>query len=171
MNTESDPERNDTTRIKNLPDGPRRVFSVLFLGVSLILLLSVADFLVENYFITIRSMETDAKIVNKKTAYSKSGYGYYVDYEFSVDTRDFSRTRFWGLFKRDSRVTKHEYDSLDIGSTIKVVYSKMYPFYNRPKEMGNENSTIIWQILGMVVFGGIAVNELKNLRKKKQSGV
>ncbi|MBN1547468.1 MAG: hypothetical protein JW902_12495 [Syntrophaceae bacterium] len=106
-----------------------------------------------------------ANITSKKSYHSKTGYQYYIDYEFSLESRDYKRKWFYGLLSDKTAVSLTQYDSVDIGTDPEVLYNKENPNISRPRELVHETSRLQWKILGIIFFMVIGVNEIRNRRK------
>jgi hypothetical protein len=57
----------------------------------------------------------------------------------------------------------------DNGSELLIQYSKLNPNISVPKDISNDRSYLIWELLGILVFGSVAINELRIFLKKKRS--
>lgn len=147
--------------LREMPAGMRKIVAVLCLCIALVMLIFIIDKAITNIGLARGSNEAAAWITGKKAYHSKTGYKYYVGYTFEIDGKEYQRTWLYGLFNTKTQVTKQEFDAVDTGTDIKVIYPADNPKINRPKDMGSDQSYVVWQVLGVLVFGAIGINEIR----------
>jgi hypothetical protein len=163
-------DTNATQGQKNLaPRGFRIVISIVFFFIALFLITLITDTVVTQSSVSSNTAETMALVTRKETTRRKSGLGYSIAYAFQVDGKEYSRRWFFGRFAERTDVSRQEYDRLEEGAEIAVIYSKADPTYNRPRDYRNSRDLTFWQFLGVIAFGVIALNEWRLLFIKKKA--
>jgi hypothetical protein len=166
-NSKMDDQSKPQNDAKIAPVGFRIVISILFFCLSLCFLAFIIDTVVEDLLIFAGKTEVNAEIVNKEMTHGKSGYRYYISYVFRDGEKEYVRSDLFGLISENTELTRREYDNREIGSVIPVIYSRISPSYNRPRDILSTNDNMFWLFLGVIVFGGISLNEFRSLRRKK----
>jgi len=103
----------------------------------------------------------EATVTGKSEAKSKNGKVYYAKYAFRINDQAYSRKALFGLIAKKTRLTKIQYDGIETGGTLEVLYSKIDPSANRYSDDKYKDDGKIWMVLGILVFGAISVNEIR----------
>ncbi len=157
----------NNNKIKAMPDSMRIAIAILFFFVSVFFAVSIIDSVITDYYISTGGVEIDANIINKKTTHNKYGYRYYVSYVFSNNGKEYKRRSLFGLFSKDTEITKNEYDRLETGSVIPILYYGKNPSFNSPKNISITSNKNMWFLLGIIVCGVISLNEFRYFIKRK----
>lgn len=157
----------NNNKIKAMPDGMRIAIAILFFFISVFFAVSIIDTVLTDYYISTGGVEIDANVINKKTTHNKYGYRYYVSYVFSNKGKEYKRRSLFGLFSKDTEITKNEYDRLETGSVMPILYYGNNPSFNSPKNISITSNKNMWFFLGIIVFGVISLNEFRCFIKRK----
>lgn len=156
-------------QMKPMPNGMRIGIAIVFFLLTVFFAVSVIDSYMTSFYLSSGGVETNAGIISKKTTHNKYGYRYYVTYTFSDNGREYHRSQLFGLFAKDTEITKSEYEQLEAGSAIPILYYGKNPSYNCPKNIIVTSNKNTWFILGILVFGAVSLNEFRHLFKRKFS--
>jgi len=150
---------------------PIKLKVAVMIGMILLLVLLpalVLDELMSNYFLKYNKAETTGIIETKERIHSKEGYKYYLNYHFEVNGKVYQRKWFYGLFNKRTLIKQNTFDNYEIGDEIDVYYSKKRPTISIPKDIAYNKSYLVWELIGIIMFGLVVVNEIKNYIKKKR---
>jgi hypothetical protein len=153
---------------KEMPIGMRVVFTVLFSMLTLFLAALVIDGVSSKVVLDSSAAETTGILDSKNQTHGKDGYAYYFTYHFVVHNVEYRRKWFFGLLNKSTQVQLNTYNSHEIGSEISIAYSKINPNISTTKDVSNERSYLLWQFLGILVFGAIAINEIRAFIKRRK---
>ena len=156
---------------KPIPPAMRRVFAYVFLILSLFLALVAADKIFTEGMIAISRTEAPARVVSKEATTSRTGRSYYIAYEFEAGKQRYRRKVLFGLIPKMTQVRLPDYQALPEGSNVNIIYSKANPAFNLPVNDPYRNDKLIFILLGVLVFGGISINEFRTIIKTKHRKV
>jgi hypothetical protein len=71
----------------------------------------------------------------------------------------------FGLLKKGTEIYSADRKAFAEGASIEVIYSSLAPSINVPVNDPYRNDKSVFIVIGALLFGFIAVNEFKNLRK------
>jgi hypothetical protein len=151
----------NTTSVQNVSPKQARIIAVVFVLISIGLLSILVDKGLNSALIGISEVKTKAIVTEKKIAKGKSGRSYLVSYSFSANEKTYTRKGYFGLFNLKTELRSNDYNSLDNGSEIDVVYSKINPVFNKAINDPYINDKNIFMIIGVVVFCFIGISILK----------
>ena len=163
--TISGKETGSTSQMKPMPPVMRLVITLIFSVFSILFALVLVDDFYTGNMLSGNIVKTTASINKREISKYKNGKRYYISYEFRLGNQTFHRSTFFHLLKKKTEVTRNEYETLQEGDTMPVVYAKTNPEYNQP-EKGNNDRNMFWIWSGMIVFGVISVNEISRFMKK-----
>lgn len=152
---------------KPMPRGMLVLFIVVFYAIAFYSALSILDVIATNIMLTVNVTETDALVTAKSLEQGKSGKKYKIDYAFTVNGAEYSRRVLFGLLPKKSTLDKESYDSLQEGDSIKVMYARGNPRFNRPANDHINDNRLFLRIITLLVFGFVAFSETKTLAKKR----
>jgi hypothetical protein len=161
-------EQTSINAAKPMPRGMLIVLIFAFYAIAFYSALSILDVIAANVALTVNTSETDALVTAKTLEQGKSGKKYKIEYTFTVDGTDYSRRVLFGLLPKKSALPKASYDSLTEGDSIKIIYARANPRYNKPANDHLNDNRLFLRIITLLVFGFMALNETKNLAKKKE---
>jgi len=72
-----------------------------------------------------KGVTVDAEIIHINTVHFRYLKGYELEYAFSVDGKEYNRT---------SPISKYDYERLERGMTIPIIYHSRYPKVSRPAD-------------------------------------
>lgn len=156
---------------KPMPPGMRQAFAYILLIAALFLALLAADKIFTQAIIASGKIEATAKVTAKEATNSRSGRAYYIAYEFQVGDQRYQRKVLFGLIPKMTQVRLADYEALPEGSAVKVIYSQSNPAFNLPVNDPYRNNKLIFILLGVLVFGGISINEFRTIIKIKNRKV
>ncbi|MBA4369119.1 MAG: hypothetical protein C0403_15935 [Desulfobacterium sp.] len=156
---------------QQMPFGMRIVVTSVMLLLALSFSITVISMYYTDLIIFLSKGTIEATVIQKSVTKNKNGKNYYITYSFNIRNIEYTRKVLFGLAEKKSMVTKQQFDSVEEGSTLEVVYSKNNPIYNRLADDNYKDDMKIWFILGILVFGTISLNEIRimirNKREKK----
>lgn len=154
---------------KPMPRGMRIVVAIVFFFISLYCAVSILDSFTAGVLLSINKTETSAVIAGKSTAKGRFGTRYYIVYSFTLNGTEYARKELFTLIPKKTQINGILYESLNEGSPIPIAYSRSNPNYNKPLISSIQERNILLRALGFLVFGIVALNEIKNLIKKKEN--
>lgn len=154
---------------KQMPAGMRVVVTVVMFFLALYFLVTVLSMNYADGLLFLSKGTIEATVVGKSEAKSKNSKVYYAEYEFKINDRAYSRKALFGLIAKKTRLTKIQYDGIETGGTLPVLYSKIDPSVNRYSDDKYKDDGKIWMILGVLVFGVISFNEIRLFIRAKSS--
>ena len=164
-NVKSTVQENKIT--KPMPLGLKIVISIIMFLSSLYLSVSVIDILITEAILINTKIETQARITSKEINKGKSGKSYYITYYFNIGNKNYERKLLFGLFTKQSKINRTDFESLSGGSSLGVIYSSISPLFNRPKDDPFKYDKLFLFCIGAIVFGVVSINEFRSLNKKK----
>ena len=156
---------------KPMPPAMRLVFAWIFLFLALFLALVAADKIFTQTIIASGKVEAPARVTSKEAATSRTGRSYYIAYEFEAGKQRYRRKVLFGLIPKMTQVRLPDYQALPEGSNVNIIYSKANPAFNLPVNDPYRNDKLIFILLGVLVFGGISINEFRTIIKTKHRKV
>ena len=162
----TEPRQETDAVAREMPFPMRIVVSIVLMLLSLWFTLVILDVVSSEAAIAAGKAETVAEIIGKNSTRGRGGYRYFVEYAFESDGAAYSRKFLFRLFDKKSEVHRSEYESLEVGAGVPVVYARGNPDYNRPRDDRNVYANFLWYVLGIAGFGAIAINEAKIIFRK-----
>jgi hypothetical protein len=154
---------------QEMPKEMRVTITILFSVIAILLSVLVIDKVFSDTILFVTKSEIKGIVDNKYQTHGKDGNKYFIKYHFTINNTDYKRTWFFGTFEKYSQVQLSTYNDCKTGSDIQIVYAKITPKISALKDLSHERSYLIWQLLGIVIFGGIVINELRNYINKRKS--
>ena len=146
--------------------GFRKAIPAVMFSLAAVLLILMADTLSAGFLLSRLPSEAAGVITAKNRYHSKTGYQYYLKYSFTLDGREYRGKRIFGLLDRSTRVSAPEYENYEVGSDVTVIYSGNHPEVSRLKGIEYRQNYLVWELLGIVIFSLIGINEIRSRRKK-----
>jgi hypothetical protein len=144
----------------------RRVVALVFSIVSACLAIVMVDRVFAQAMIFAGRKSAAATVTKVVTTKSRSVTSYWVSYSFKIGDRSYERRSLFGALRQGTKIYNADRDAFSEGSSIEVLYSGFDPAFNEPVKDPYRNDKSIFIVIGALVFGFVAANELKSLRKK-----
>jgi hypothetical protein len=168
MDDANDPAdaRSSASSGKMMSPRGRLVVAILFSIISIGLAIIMADRAFTGAMIAFGSKAGTATVTKAEQTKSRSVTSYWISYSFEVDGRNYERRSLFGSLRQGTKILSTDRDASSVGASIEVLYSSFAPSINEPVKDPYRNDKSTFILIGALLFGFIAVNEFKNLRKK-----
>ena len=147
----------------------RIVVVIVFFLISILFLVIIADKVFTDIFTSIDKNTIAATITKVKITKSRSVSSYWIYYSFEVDNRNYERKSIFGRLKQGTEIRKSDANIYSEGAKIDVNYSIINPNINMIVNDPYKNDKNTFMIIGILLFGFIAINEIRNMMKLKKS--
>jgi hypothetical protein len=146
------------------------VVAILFSLLSIALAFVMVDKIFTEALLSLNGTAGTGTVTKLTQTRSRSVTSYWVSYSFEVDGKKYERMWAFGLLKKETGIYTADRAAFSEGASIEVVYSKLAPGINVPVYDPYRNDKSIFILVGALLFGFLAVNIFKNLRKKEPLG-
>jgi len=143
----------------------RLVVAILFSIISLGLATITVDRAFTEAMISVGWKAGAGTVTKVEQTRSRSVTSYWIYYSFDVGDRKYERRSMFGLLKKGTEIYSADRKAFAEGASIEVIYSSLAPSINVPVNDPYRNDKSVFIVIGALLFGFIAVNEFKNLRK------
>jgi hypothetical protein len=152
---------------KTLSPRGRFAVAVVFSIISACLAIVMVDRAYTEAMIFLGKKSATAAVTKVVETKSRSVYSYWVSYSFEVGDRNYERSSMFGLMRQGTKIMSSDRSAYTEGASVEVLYSSLNPGVNEPVKDPYRNDKSIFILIGALLFGFIAFNEFKSLRKKK----
>ena len=160
-------QKNENT-IAMAPPGMRLVIAIISIIIAISLAVIIIDKISADGILAISKKETTATIDKVEISRSKNTKAYWISYSFEVGNKKYERTSFFGLIKQGTKILATEADKNTEGTSINIIYSRINPGINQLSNDKFKYDKVIFIIMGIFLFGLLAINEIKPLVKAKK---
>jgi hypothetical protein len=136
-------------------------FSIISIGLAII----IADRAFTAAMLSVGRKSGAGTVTKVEQTRSRSATTYWVSYSFDVGDGKYERRSMFGLLRHGTQIYNADREAFAEGASIEVVYSSLDPRVNAPVNDPYRNDKSVLIVIGALLFGFLAVNLFKNLKK------